>query len=157
MFSITRKPAQNACAPQTAAFNDWDPFRMLEHFFRVEPYRELVSQARQDAAFVPRFDIKETKEGFTFKADLPGVKEEDIEISLTGNRLSISGKREAEEHKEGENYYIAERTQGSFTRTFTLPDGADTEKLKAVSQDGVLTLTVPKRAESQPRRVTISK
>jgi HSP20 family protein len=70
--------------------------------------------------FVPDFEVKETKEGFVFKADVPGIKEKDLEITMTGNRLTISGKREAEMEERSDTYYACERSYGSFTRAFTL-------------------------------------
>ena len=69
--------------------------------------------------------MKETKDAYVFRADLPGVKDEDLEISLTGNRLTVSGHREQEKREQSETYYATERAYGSFSRTFTLPDGTD--------------------------------
>ena len=83
--------------------------------------------------------------------------DEDVEISLTVNRLSISGHRQSEEHKEGDNIFTLERTYGSFSRAFTLPDTADSEKIKAEMKDGVLSINLPKRTEAQPRKVSINK
>lgn len=157
MFSITRKPAQNASSNQPAALSEWDPFKVMEQLMRWEPLGELPVVRRPELSFVPRFDVKETKDAYLFKADLPGVKEEDVEISLTGNRLSISGHRQSEEHKEGDNIFTLERTYGSFSRAFTLPDTADSEKIKAEMKDGVLSINLPKRTEAQPRKVSINK
>jgi len=156
MFNVVRKPSQSAAA-QPSVLTEWDPFRMMESLLRFDPYSELAQPRRSEATFLPRFDVKETKDGFLFKADLPGLKEEDAEISVTGNRLTISGKRDVEEQKEGENHYLIERTFGTFSRSFTLPDSADTDKIKASMKDGVLTLNIPKRTESQPRRISINK
>jgi HSP20 family protein len=115
------------------------------------------TEGRPESRFDARFDVKETKEGFLFKADLPGLREEDVEISLTGNRLTVSGKREVEAAQEGETHFMRERTSGAFRRTFTLPETADADKITASMKDGVLTLALPKRSESQPRRVPIGK
>jgi HSP20 family protein len=157
MFGIVRKPSQTTPTSQLSQLSEWDPFRMMESLLRNEPWGDGFGLRRNDSALLARFDVKETKDSYLFKADLPGVKESDLEISLTGNRLTISGKREGEEQKEGENYYVMERTYGTFTRTFTLPEGADIDKVKAALKDGVLNLTIPKRAESQPRRVVVAK
>ncbi|MFN7135345.1 MAG: Hsp20/alpha crystallin family protein, partial [Myxococcales bacterium] len=105
--------------------------------------------------FVPRFEVKETKDGYVFKADLPGVDEKDVDVSLTGNRLTISGRREAEERKEGETYFAYERSFGSFSRTFTLPEGVDTEHVDAELKNGVLTIQLGKRAEMKPRKIAL--
>lgn len=157
MFSITRKPAQNAATPSSAALSEWDPFKVMEQLMRWEPLTEPLLVRRPDSSFVPRFDVKETKEAYLFKADLPGIKEDDVEIALTGNRLTVSGHRQSEEHKEGDNIFTLERSYGSFSRSFTLPDTADSEKIKAEMKDGVLSITLPKRTEAQPRKVSINK
>jgi HSP20 family molecular chaperone IbpA len=86
-------------AQLSSLFSDLDPFRVMEGLFRVAPSAE---GAQRQLEFAPNFDVKETKDAFLFKADLPGVKEADLEIAHTGNRLTIGGKREAEERKEGE-------------------------------------------------------
>ena len=119
----------------------WDPFRELE-----------AAPAGDYGLFSPSFDVKENKDGYVFRADLPGVREEDLDISLTGNRLTISGKREQEKHEQGDTYYASERSYGSFSRAFTLPDGTDGENVKADLKNGVLQVIVPKKPEVQPRR-----
>ena len=81
----------------------------------------------------------------------------DLEIALTGNRLTISGKREQEKHEQGDTYYASERSYGSFSRAFTLPDGTDGENVKAELKNGVLEVVVPKKPEVQPRKITIGK
>src|SRR5262249_44430118 len=108
-----------------------DPFQMARELMRWDPFAGMLAPVwgvGRAVGFTPEFDVKETNDAYVFKADLPGVKESDLDISITGNRLTISGKREAEETKEGENYFTYERTFGSFTRAFTLPAGVDTER-----------------------------
>jgi HSP20 family protein len=105
------------------------------------------------AVFNPAFEVKETKDGYIFKADVPGVLERDLEITLQANRLTITGKRESEETKKDDTFYAYERTFGSFTRTFTLPEGADAEHVKAELKEGVLTLQIPKTEEAQPKKI----
>jgi HSP20 family protein len=104
---------------------------------------------------VPRFDVKETGDAYLFTADLPGVKESDLDISLAGNILTVSGKREEEHRDEGEQYHATERSHGQFTRSFSLPDTADTGHVQASLKDGVLHLHVPKKPEVQPRKIPI--
>jgi HSP20 family protein len=124
----------------------WDPFQEMAAFPEAN---------NTTPAFNPAFEVKETRDGYLFRADVPGVKEPDLEIALTGNRLTITGKRETEEVKADEKFYAFERTFGSFTRSFTLPNGADAEHTKAELKDGVLTLQVPKMPEVQPKKITL--
>jgi HSP20 family protein len=131
----------------------WDPFRIMLEMIN-EGNRE-TGTARATSAFVPDFEVFERKDGYVFRADLPGVKQENLDITLTENRLTIGGHREAEERKEGERFYAIERSYGQFTRTFSLPEGVDAEHVRAELKDGVLTLVVPKRPEVQPRKITI--
>jgi HSP20 family protein len=153
MANIIRRFQGQEAAPSAGV---WDPFRAMRDALRWDPFREVESAFGGDyQAFAPRFDVKETKEAYVFQADVPGVKENDLEISLTGNHLAISGHREQEKREQNEAFYAAERTYGSFTRTFTLPDGADAENVRAELKNGVLALTIPKKPEIQPRKITI--
>jgi HSP20 family protein len=130
----------------------WDPFAGLlaEYGFPMTRYFE-----REAEAFVPRFEVKETKDALVVKADLPGVKTEDLDVSVQGNVLTISGKREQEKRTTEEQYHMVERSYGAFTRSFTLPEGVDSKNLDAELKDGVLTLTLPKIPEAKPQRVQI--
>jgi HSP20 family protein len=123
----------------------WDPFREMAPYWATSDV----------AAFQPAFEVKETKEAYVFKADLPGVKEQDLDITRTGNRLTVSGKREAEKEDKTDTYYAYERSYGSFARTFTLPDGIDADHVRADLQDGVLSLVVPKTPEAQPKKISL--
>jgi HSP20 family protein len=125
----------------------WDPFQEMTTFAPFVP--------RPLAAFVPQFEVRETKDSFIFKADLPGVEEKNIDVNLTGNRLTVSGLREEEERHEGENFFADERAFGTFTRAFTLPDGVDSENVSAELKDGVLTLRIAKKPEHQPKKISI--
>jgi HSP20 family protein len=112
-------------------------------------------QRFEGTVFAPAFEVKETREGFTFTADVPGVAEKDIEITRTGNRLTVTGRRESTREDKGDTYYICERDYGSFVRAFTLPDGTDSEHTRADLKDGVLTVFVPKLPESQPKKISL--
>ena len=125
----------------------WDPFREMAPFLETEPEPEL--------RFVPSFDVKETKDAYVFKADLPGLVEKEVEVSLTGNRLTVSGKREEEKKEKGEVFYTWERTYGAFTRSFTLPEGIDAEHVEAELKDGVLTVVAPKKPELKPHKISV--
>jgi HSP20 family protein len=132
-----------------------DPFALMQEMLDWDPFRELSGRSR-DRSFAPSFDVKETNDAYLFKADLPGVKEGDIEVSLTGNRLTVSGQREEEKRDEGDRYYAYERSYGSFSRSFTLPDGVDQDDVQADLKDGVLTLTVKKKPEVQAKRIPLT-
>src|SRR5262245_427210 len=134
----------------------WEPFRMMRDLIGWDPFREMAPYAMPFRnEFAPDFEVKETKEGYLFKADVPGVKEKDLEVTLTGNRLTITGRREAEKQEQTDTYYTYERSYGAFTRTFTLPEGIDTGGVTADLKDGVLTVCLKKTPELQPKRVKI--
>jgi HSP20 family protein len=135
----------------------WDPFRAMRDLMRWDPFREMVPMLGSgERAWAPAFEVRENKDGYVFTADLPGVKREDIEVSLSGNRLSISGKRESQKETKEDTYFAFERAYGSFTRSFTLPEGVDTEHVKSELKDGVLTLALPKKPEAQAKRIPIA-
>ena len=137
---------------------EWNPVRLVENMLGWDPFTSLMPavDAMAKGVFVPTIDVIETKDGYRFTADLPGIPEENLDISFTGNQLVISGKREAAELPEVERYHLYERAHGQFTRSFTLPDGADPTQVTANLKDGVLTLMVGKRPEVQPRRIPLS-
>jgi HSP20 family protein len=150
---IRRNQSRDVAA--SPSVSPWDPFRLMREVMRWDPYRELEGVFGGDRAFAPSFEVKETKDAYVFKAELPGLKEEDVEIALTGNRLTISGHREQEREDQNDQYYASEFSYGSFSRTFTLPDGTDWEHVRADMKNGVLTVSVPKKPEVQPRRISI--
>ncbi|HEY8090391.1 MAG TPA: HSP20 family small heat-shock protein, partial [Polyangiaceae bacterium] len=86
---------------------------------------------------------------------IPGVKESDLEVTMTGNRLAVSGKREAEKEEKTDTYYTCERSYGEFTRSFTLPEGVDASSVHADLNQGVLTLSIKKTPETQPKKIAI--
>lgn len=137
---------------------EWDPFERMESIFRGwDPFRQMAPVWNEERGFVPVFEVKETKDGYVFKADLPGVKEADLDISLAGNMLTVSGRREEEKREEGEAFFTYERSYGAFTRSFTLPESADVEHPTAELKEGVLTLHLPKRAEMKPRKIQLGR
>jgi HSP20 family protein len=149
-------------APVARRAREWDPFRNMRDLMR-DPFEDLLTRVWQgggtgaghELIFVPDFEVRETKDAYVFHADVPGFKESDLEVNVTGNRLMISGRREAEDAEEGDTYYLAERTYGAFTRTFTLPQGIKADQVRADLKDGVLTVQVPKSSETQPQRITV--
>jgi HSP20 family protein len=131
----------------------FDPWRMMRELMATDPFAGMVAPA--GGAFAPDIEIKETKDAYVLCADLPGVKMDDLEVSVTGNRLTIDGSRSEEERREDDRYFAYERSYGSFSRSFVLPEGADLDKLRADLEGGVLRMTVPKKAEVQPRRIAV--
>jgi HSP20 family protein len=134
-----------------------DPFRIMDALLRWDPFRGDWGGFGQNLEFAARFDVKETKDAYVINADLPGVKDEALDVSLSGNLLTISGTREQEHREEGESYYAMERSHGSFARSFTMPDGVDAESVTADLKHGVLTVQIPKKPEAQPKRIAIGK
>ena len=131
-----------------------DPFQFARDLLSWDPF---FAGVRQASAFVPAFEVKETNEAFIVKADVPGVQEPDLDIAVHNNVLTISGSRNAEERKEGDNFALYERQYGSFSRSFSLPDTADGERVEAKLDTGVLTLTIWKKAEAKPRKIALRK
>jgi HSP20 family protein len=105
---------------------------------------------------VPAFEVKETNDAFTLRADVPGVEEKDLDIGIHNGVLTVSGNRQSEERREGESYAVYERQYGSFSRSFSLPDMADAERIEAKLANGVLELKIPKKAEAKPRKISIN-
>jgi HSP20 family protein len=98
---------------------------------------------------VPAVDVAENETAYKITAELPGMAEKDIEVSLTEDTLTIKGEKRQEHEEKGENRYLSERSYGSFQRSFSLPSGVDRDKLAATFANGVLTVTLPKTPEAQ--------
>jgi len=155
MSSVTvrREAGGKHPAPVISTPDVFSPIRDL-----IEPFKRLALAPFGDfrfVSFVPAFEVKETKEGYLFTADVPGVEQANLEISVTGNRLTVSGKREEAKEESGETYYACERSYGSFTRSFTLPEGGDPEHIHADLKAGVLTISVPKSPTTKTKKVEI--
>lgn len=129
-----------------------EPFALMRNFMRWDPTRDAAPEGR---GTLPAFDVFETAEGYRFLADLPGMRKEDLELDLTGNRLTISGRRTLAAPGEKDTTFIQERAQGAFCRTFNLPEDIEGSGVQADLKDGVLTVLVPKRPEVQPRKIEI--
>jgi HSP20 family protein len=130
-----------------------DPYSIARELLNWDPF----FTARPASAFSPAFEVKETNEAFVLKADLPGVEEKDLDIAVHNGVLTVSGSRQAEERKEGESFVLYERQYGSFSRSFALPDMADGDRIEAQLTNGVLQLTIAKRAEAKPRKIAIKR
>ena len=120
------------------------------------PLSELTRTSQLLSGWTPALDVYENKDNFVVKAELPGMKKEDIVVSLHDGSLSISGERKTEsKHEEGE-VYRAERFFGRFQRTVTLPTTVAADKVQASYKDGVLTITLPKTEEAKPKKIDVS-
>lgn len=151
-----RKENGNKPIAATSPESQWEPFRLMRNLMGWDPFREMTPFVQQiPAGFAASFEIKETKDAYLFKADVPGIKESDLDVTVTGNRLTVSGKREAEKQEQTDTYYTYERSYGDFTRSFTLPEGVDMNSVHADLKDGVLTLSIKKSPEAQPKKISV--
>ncbi|QJW94988.1 Hsp20/alpha crystallin family protein [Frigoriglobus tundricola] len=146
--------------PWAPGFGLMEPFRkemedVMERFFGHETgngFGKLVA-AR---SWAPRIDVEETDKEILVKADLPGVDPRAVEIAVQNGVLTVRGERKEEKEEKGKNCHRTERFTGSFYRAVVLPPGADAEKVSATSANGVVTITVPKRAEAQPKKIVVT-
>jgi HSP20 family protein len=139
----------------------WDPFRNLSTLQdQMNRLFESSFRGQSDESalttWAPSVDIYETENELVLNADLPSVPEKDIDIHVENNMLTIRGERKFEQKVKQDNYLRVERAYGAFSRSFSLPNTVDTEAIKAEYKNGVLTVTMPKRAESKPKQVKIT-
>lgn len=120
-----------------------------------EPLSELARTSQLFSGWTPALDLHEDKDNFIVKIELPGMKKEDIEVTLHDGSLSISGERKGEEKFKDADVYRSERFFGHFQRTVTLPAAVAAEKIKAQYKDGVLTVTLPKAEEAKPKQIDV--
>jgi len=143
------------------AITRWDPFQNLSSL-QEQVNRLLQSNfpPRSDnsalTTWAPAVDIYETENELVLKADLPAISEKDLDVRIENNMLTIRGERKFEQEVKEENYLRVERTYGSFSRSFSLPNTVNTEAIKAEYKNGVLTVQLPKRAESKPKQVKVN-
>lgn len=141
----------------------YDPFRDLrtlqDEMNRLFTGSLSRTGGQQDeimrGAWSPSVDIFENKDQIVLEAELPGMKPEDVEISIENNVLTLHGERKFEKKDEGDNFHRVERSYGSFTRSFTLPPTVTSENANAEFENGMLRLTLAKREEAKPRRIEI--
>ncbi|MCB1057070.1 MAG: Hsp20/alpha crystallin family protein [Acidobacteria bacterium] len=108
-----------------------------------------------DYGWAPPVDIRETEDAYLVNAELPGMKKEDVQITLENNVLTVGGERRFEGDEKDQGFHRRERAYGKFLRSFALPKRVDSEKIAAKFRDGVLEISVPKMAEARPRQITI--
>lgn len=138
-----------------------DPFRSLSSLQeQVNRLFDINFQGRADNSalitWAPAVDIFETENELVLKADLPDMNEKDLDIRVENNLLIIHGERKFEANVKEEDYLRVERAYGAFTRSFSLPATVNNEAIKAEYKNGVLTVEMPKRAESKPKQVKVS-
>ena len=142
----------------------WNPFKDLEDIeHRLSSYlgrptvrTEVGKEAMTVAEWSPLVDITEDDKEYLIKADLPEVDPKDLDIRVENNLLTIRGERKFEKKVNEENYLRVERSFGSFARSFTLANTVNPDAIKAEYQNGVLTLTIPKREEAKPKQIKVN-
>lgn len=136
----------------------WHPLQRISKFFkRHSPFKgrekaelsgekeEAAELLQESPEFIADVEVKENSKSYLFHVDVPGFKEKDVEVFLDGSYLIIKGHREIEKEKKTETYYLNERSFGSFTRSFLLPEQANQDAIRATLKDGVLTVEVDKK------------
>jgi len=122
-----------------------------------DDFDSLVTRGADNVAdWTPAVDIREDEKAYVLTADLPGVKPEDIDVTMEKGILTIRGNRDEAKEDEDRGYKRYERVRGSFMRRFALPDTANGDDIEAKTEHGVLHVTIPKHAEPQPRRITVN-
>jgi HSP20 family protein len=137
----------------------WRPFRELEEWERR--FDDLLGRPSwlvpvEERGWMPAVDVFEKEDKFVVKAELPGMKEEDIDVSVIGDTLSIKGEKKTETEIKDENYYRCERSYGSFYRSIPIPSNVDANKIEASFEDGILEVALPKSAKVKPKKIAVS-
>lgn len=146
-------------APKSTFFRPRDPFhgafdRVFDNFFNDSDFVADAEAGRR--TWLPAVDIFEEDGAFVVTADLPGLKKDDIDVSIEDNVLTVSGERNFEKSEGEGTFRRVERSYGTFRRSFTLPRGVDAAKVQASFEDGVLTLSLPKTEVAKSRKITVS-
>jgi HSP20 family protein len=142
----------------------WDPFRELEDvstrlnrifgrpLARMEPNSEMLAMVD----WTPSADISETDTAYLIKAEIPGVKKEDVKVTLQDGILTIQGERKSEKEEKDKKFHRIECSYGSFMRSFRVPDDADESGVKAEFKNGILNVTLNKSAKAKPKAINVS-
>ena len=139
----------------------WDPFRELagvqDRMNRLfqDSFGPVREEALTTASFAPAVDIYEDEHEITLKVEVPGIEEKDIDIRLENNTLTVRGERKFEKEEKEENFRRVERHYGSFSRSFTLPNIVDTDKVHATYEKGVLEIRLAKKEEARPKQIKV--
>src|SRR5215471_8867562 len=141
-------------------FREWDPVRELDEFqSRLSNFFGHYPGQRKDGmnmgAWAPSVDIIEDDKEFLVKAELPEVKREDVHVTVEDGVITIQGERKFESEQKNKRFHRSERAYGSFSRSFTLPDGADSTRLRAEFKDGLLKIHMPKTEKTKAKQIEI--
>jgi HSP20 family protein len=128
-----------------------DPFRGIEEVFN----QALAGPRMGTMGMTPRMDVTETDQAYMVKAEIPGIKKEDIKVNIDGNQVSISAQTQQESEQQSENMLVSERSWGQYYRSFTLPQAVDDAQAKAEYHDGILELSLPKKAGGTAKTLTV--
>lgn len=144
-----------------ANYNPWNTFEVFNRAFAPLFTGDIATPEENEnetvaRVWAPRVDILENDEAFQVTAELPGIKKEDVEITVENNVLSLKGERKFEKDVNKENYHRIERTYGAFARSFTLPTRVASDRVEAKFDTGLLTITIPKVAEARPKKIEIA-
>jgi HSP20 family protein len=140
----------------------WDPFRDLAQLQdRVNRlFQETSTGGREESfptsSFVPPVDIYETEQNIVLKLEVPGVEQKDLDIRIENNTITIRGERKFDKEVKEENFHRVERRYGSFQRSFGLPNTVNTENVSADYENGILKITLAKRAEAKPKQIKVN-
>jgi HSP20 family protein len=135
-------------------------YRPFNSLFRDEfnDFPSLFNQAfTRTVSLSPAVDVLEKEDAYLIQAEVPGVSPEDLEVSVENEVLTLKGKRISEHEEEGAGYRRVERSYGSFSRSFVVPRGTNTDAIEAKAENGVLTITIPKVAAAQSRKVEVKR
>lgn len=128
-----------------------DPFRALDEVFN----QSMLSPRLRAAGMTPRMDVSETDQAYIVKAEIPGVKKEEIKVNVDGNQVTISAQTEQTSEETRDNMLCTERSWGQYYRSFTLPQPVDDAQAKAEYHDGILELSLPKKAGGTAKTLAI--
>ena len=138
-------------------FDPYREFHALQHrHLGGTPARRERDEELSLGAWIPPVDIEEDSEKLVLTAELPGFKEDQIDLQVEGGVLTIRGERTFEDKQDGKNFHRVERSYGQFVRSFTLPNNVDRDNVKASFKDGLLSIELPKREEAKPRQIKVS-
>jgi len=135
----------------------WDPFREMEAVLdRYRPSRAISKHEEMATAdWYPSVDVSETERAFHIHAELPGVKKEDIKVNVHDGVLTLSGRHEAKKEEKDKKFHRIERSYGSFSRSFSLPENVEADNVEAAFQDGVLEIDLFKSEKQKPKQVEV--
>jgi HSP20 family protein len=130
-----------------------DPFRELASFF--QNFETNGKEQLASGSFIPPVDVYEDEQNLVLKLEVPGLNEEDINVSLENETLTVQGERKFEKEEKEENFHRIERRYGSFSRTFKLPNTVDSDKVEASYEKGILKISLAKKAEAKPKQIKV--